>query len=182
MSDLTELDVLKDVIKRLDSASFEYMLTGSMAMNYYAEPRMTRDIDIIVVLGTGDLSKISNLFKDAYYVSEDAIADALRNTTMFNLVHLESVVKIDIIVRKPDEYRRHEFSRRITVELAGLKAWIVSREDLILSKLYWAKDNHSEMQLRDVKNLLGAGPNVEYLRQWAPRLGVEELLEHCLNE
>jgi hypothetical protein len=182
MSDLTELDVLKDVIKRLDGAAFEYMLTGSMAMNYYAEPRMTRDIDIVVVLGTADVQRISNLFKDEYYVSEDAIANALRNVTMFNLVHLVAVVKVDIIVRKPDEYRRHEFSRRISVEFAGIKAWIVSKEDLILSKLYWAKDNNSEMQLRDVKNLLGAGSDEDYLRRWAPRLGVEDLLENCLNE
>ena len=107
---------------------------------------------------------------------------ALDNVTMFNLLHLESVVKVDIIVRKPDEYRLLEFDRRRRVKLAEFDVYIVSKEDLILSKLSWRKETESEMQLRDVRNLLGTGADETYLRRWASTLGVDAALERCLNE
>jgi len=182
LSHTTELDVLKDVIGKLESASFEYMLTGSMAMNYYAEPRMTRDIDIVIALTPEDGGKINSLFSKDYYISEDAVTSALRDTTMFNLLHLDPVVKVDMIILKANAYRLLEFERRRQVKIANLATWIVSKEDLILSKLYWAEDSQSDFQYRDVKNLLATGADHNYLTKWAPTLGVALSLEQCLNE
>ena len=84
-------------------------------------------------------------------------------------------------MRKPVEYRRHEFTRRRRVRLGELEAWVVSKEDLLLSKLVWAESSASELQLRDVKSLLASGVDDLYLREWAPKLGVEALLEKCRN-
>jgi hypothetical protein len=179
---LTELDILKDVCTRLEKARIEYMLTGSMAMNYYAQPRMTRDIDIVVELEPSDAAKLVSAFAPDYFVPDEALHSALRERGMFNLLHLESVVKVDLIVRKQAPYRQTEFARRVQVELPGFAAWLVSREDLILSKLAWAKDAESELQMRDVRNLLSGECDVAYLRQWAPALDVSELLEDCLRE
>jgi hypothetical protein len=67
------------------------------------------------------------------------------------------VIKVDFIVRKQDEYRRVEFERRQKVAILDFTTCIVSKEDLIISKLWWAKDSHSELQLGDVKNLLATG-------------------------
>lgn len=178
----SELSVLEDIVTRLESAGFDYMLTGSLAMNYYAQPRMTRDIDIVVALADKDTDRIMKVFGAEYYVPEDTIETAVKNASMFNLIHFNSVVKVDIIVRKADKYRQHEFARRTAVEIAGFKTWIVSKEDLILSKLNWAKDSKSEMQLKDVKNLLATSPDMGYIRQWAKELDVETLLEECLHE
>lgn len=182
MSNLSELTVLKDVISRLEKAGFGYMLTGSLAMNYYAQPRMTRDIDIVVALDNKDVYRILETFGKDYYVSEEAVVHAVKEMTIFNLIHLESVVKVDIIVRKADKYRQHEFSRRVPVEISDFTAWIVSKKDLILSKLSWAGDSRSEMQLSDVKNLLATLPDMEYIKKWANELGVRKLLEQCLHE
>jgi len=179
---LTELDILKDVCTRLEKGRIEYMLTGSMAMNYYAQPRMTRDIDIVVELEPSDAAKLVSAFAPDYFVPDEALHSALRERGMFNLLHLESVVKVDLIVRKQAPYRQTEFARRVQVELPGFAAWLVSREDLILSKLAWAKDAESELQMRDVRNLLTGECDVAYLRQWAPALDVSELLEDCLRE
>ncbi len=81
---------------------------------------------------------------------------------------------------KSDAYRQEEFARRHEITLGNFQTWIVSREDLILSKLYWAKDSRSEMQLRDVRNLLAAECDAVYLRSRAQMLGVDELLEEML--
>lgn len=179
---LSELEVLKDVCARLETARFPYMLTGSMAMNYYAQPRMTRDIDIVVALEGTDAGKLIASFQPDYFVPEEALKAALREQGMFNLLHLESVVKVDLIVRKQAPYRQTEFARRVQVQLPGFSAWLVSREDLILSKLAWAKDAESELQMRDVRNLLSGKVDLTYLRQWAPALNVSELLETFLRE
>ena len=179
---LSELEVLKDVCSRLEREGIGYMLTGSMAMNYYAQPRMTRDIDIVVALEPADTDKVVSLFEPDYYVPHDAVRRAVGERGMFNLLHLDSAVKVDLVVRKDEPYRQQEFQRRGRIELPGFSIWIVSKEDLILSKLAWAKDSHSELQMRDVRNLLATGADVGYLRQWAPGLEVTEPLEECLHE
>ena len=119
---------------------------------------------------------------DAYYVSADAVLDAARQHTMFNVVHFDSVVKVDFIVRKATEYRRLEFERRQRIRVGELELWIVSKEDLILSKLFWARDSRSEMQLGDARNLLSTQPDLDYLRRWSSALGVDHLLQECIDE
>lgn len=178
----TELDVLRDVCARLEDAGIEYMLTGSLAMNYYATPRMTRDVDLVVAAEPGDAWKFAALFGPDYYVPEEGLAQMIGERGMFNLLHLESAVKVDIVIRKDEPFRRGEFARRARVTLSGADAWIVSKEDLILSKLVWARDAESELQRRDVRNLLGSTVDLAYLRTWAPRLGVDDLLERLLHE
>ncbi len=97
-------------------------------------------------------------------------------------MHYESVVKVDLIVRKESEYRQLEFNRRRPIEVGELVTWIVSKEDLILSKLLWAQDSRSELQPNDVRNLLATKPDLDYLREWSPQLGLDLMLEECLNE
>ncbi|MBI2821098.1 MAG: nucleotidyl transferase AbiEii/AbiGii toxin family protein [Acidobacteria bacterium] len=177
----TELDILRDVSHRLDSAGISFMLTGSVAMNYYAQPRMTRDIDLVVAPAAADAETIVRLFEPHYHVSLEAVARAISHRSIFNLIHYESVIKVDCILLKNEEpFRQEEFARRKKISLGDFQTWITSREDLILSKLVWAKDSRSEMQLRDVRNLLASDCEMEYLRSRAAMLGVEDLLEGVL--
>lgn len=78
-----------------ESAGCEYMLAGSVAMNYYSQPRTTRDIDIVSSLVENDSRKIVGIFQGDCCVSTDAVVDAAKQHTMFSVVHLESVVRID---------------------------------------------------------------------------------------
>jgi hypothetical protein len=98
---------------------------------------------------------------------------------MFNMIHNALVVKVDCGVRKDTEYRREEFARRRAVSVTDQQLFIVSPEDLILSKLDWAKESRSQMQLDDVRNLLRSvqGLDTEYLNRWANRLGLTTLYQ-----
>lgn len=140
------LKVLLLVGSRLDQAGIPYMLSGSTAMNFYARPRMTRDVDIVIELGMKDVG---------------------------------TVVKVDCVVRKRAAYRQEEFHRRRPIEVQGQRIWIVAPEDLILSKLYWARESLSELQLGDVRNILEAVPSLDwaYMEHWARELGIEPMLE-----
>jgi hypothetical protein len=175
-----ELDIVRDVSLRLERGGFDFMLTGSMAMNYYAQPRMTRDIDVVVELRPQDCATLIRLFTPDYYVPDDAISKSIADASMFNLIHQESVIKVDCIVRKNTPYRRTEFERRQRIRIEDFCTWIVSKEDLIISKLWWAKDSRSELQLRDVKNLASTGGDADYIEHWTRELGLHSLWLECI--
>lgn len=155
------------------------MLSGSLAMNYYAQPRMTRDIDLVIEIQAADVGRLAVALGEDYYFDEETAQAAIVNESLFNILDQTSLVKIDCIVRKSNAYRREEFSRRRQVTFDGFPIWIVSAEDLLLSKLYWLKDSRSEMQFKDIHNLISAGLLLDwaYLRYWADQLGILSLLE-----
>jgi len=172
MSD--ELAVIKIVSSKLDELQIPYMISGSIATNYYTIPRMTRDIDIVVEMTLGNIEKFVALFSPDFYVDKDMITEEVKRGRMFNLIHNDSVVKIDFIVKTPTEYAELAFSRRqkITIDSSDAPIWIIAIEDLILAKLNWAKDSHSEMQLNDVRNLMKSSKNIDftYIQRWVKRL------------
>ena len=177
MSD--ELEVLKLVATRLEAAGIAYMVSGSMAMNYYAQPRLTRDIDIVAELTPADADRIHQLFAADFYCDPNTVRDAIAQRAMFNAIHFDLAVKVDFIVRKATPYREAEFLRRREATVAGVRLWLASAEDLLLSKLAWAKDSHSELQLKDVRNLIASVPTIDwpYVERWASELSVATLLD-----
>jgi len=179
-----ELEVLKAVTSRLDGAGISYMVCGSIAANYYTTPRMTRDIDMVIELEPCDIGKFVGLFEHDFYVDREMIAGEVSRRGMFNLIHNQSVVKIDFIIKKSSPYQRAEFSRRTGVLVGQCPMWFASPEDLVISKLIWAKDSHSEMQLKDVANLIGTVKNLdmEYVGQWIRKLGLERVFKEAKNE
>lgn len=174
-----QLEFLKLVASRLDSVGIPYMLTGSMAMAVYSVPRMTRDIDLVVAVKPVDVDKIVGLFSADCYIDRDSVRQAVGSHTMFNVIHNEWVIKADFIVRKEEAYRKEEFSRRQKVTIGDATIFVVSPEDLILSKLVWGKDSQSELQLRDVRQIISAVSELdwEYMNKWAAVLEIDTLLK-----
>src|SRR5438876_4335773 len=109
---MNEIDIVRDISRRFDQTGINYMLTGSMAMNYYAQPRMTRDSDIVIAITHKNVERVGALFRPDYYGSEKNIREWLDQEWIFNLIHQESVIKVDCIIRKKSEDRRVEFERR----------------------------------------------------------------------
>ena len=175
-----ELQTLRDIVTRLEAAGIDYMLTGSVALNSYAQPRMTRDIDLVVAFVMKDAGRIASVLGPKYYVSEDAAREAVLHQNSFNAIHQETLIKVDFMIRKQDDYRLHEFTRRVRLHVTDFDLWVVSKEDLILSKLHWAQESLSERQLADVENLIATGCDTEYLRQWSAALNLTDMLTRVL--
>jgi hypothetical protein len=172
-----ELEVLKIVTNRLKEADINYMVSGSIAANYYTIPRMTRDIDIVIELKQGGIDRFVGLFEGDFYMNREMITDEVSRQGMFNLIHNRHVVKIDFIISKSSAYQQAAFSRRKQVLIEQSPMWFVSAEDLVISKLIWAKDSHSEIQLKDVANLTETVDNLdlEYINDWVRELGLEQI-------
>lgn len=179
-----ELEVLDIIARRLENAGIPYMVTGSFAANYYAVPRMTRDIDLVVELAAGDVDRFCALFERDFYLDRDAVRGAVAERGVFNLIHQAHVVKVDCIVRKDTEYRQTEFARQRRASIEGHGLAIVAPEDLIISKLDWMRETRSAVQLSDVRNLLGSVPDLDrqYLAHWTERLGLGALYREALGD
>jgi hypothetical protein len=179
---MNEMDILKLVASRLNDAKIDYMLSGSVALTFYGKPRMTRDIDIVIMIPPEEVDRFVRIFEQDFYIDRDMAADAIRNQSMFNVIHLETVIKVDFIIRKNQEYRILEFNNRKKMKLEDQEVSVVSLEDLIISKLYWAKDSFSEMQIKDIVSLIDLDFDMDYVEEWCTRLGLDLILRRVLDE
>jgi hypothetical protein len=174
-----QIDIVRDISARLDAADIGYMLTGSMALNGYALPCVPRNLDFVVALRSADAEVMVRLFSPDYDISREAVDSAIARQSFFNLNHRKSRIKVNCIICQQIKYRLTEFSRRQRVKFENFKTWIVSKEDLIISKLHWARKSRSPRHLRDVKNLAATGCDTIYIERWTRALGIFKLWEEC---
>ena len=176
----TDFPTLWKVIDRLDQASILYMLTGSMALNVYGHARATNDMDIVVQISDQNVQKLFRLFEKDFYVSQEAIKEAVANESLFNIIDNETVFKVDLIVAKKDSFSKQQFDRRREIKIGNRTIFVISPEDLILSKLEWSQESLSEIQENDIKNImrvLDKGLDKKYLETWASARGLKERLK-----
>lgn len=146
-------ELIKYVSEELDKRSIEYMLSGSFAMLLYTTPRMTRDVDMVIVLKEEQIDSFLEIFEKDFYYHRPSITEEVRRKGMFNIIDHKSGYKIDFVLRKDTEYRFIEFSRKIRTDTFGFETWVVSAEDLLLSKLIWIQPYQSKQQTEDIENL-----------------------------
>lgn len=178
---MTLTDLLERVTTILDGVSIPYMLTGSLAAAYYATPRATQDIDLVVEATSDQLEILTDLLSSAgLYVSSTAAREAFLHEGQFNAIDPGTGWKVGFIIRKSRAFSVSEFGRRKTRTVLGLELSLTSRKDLVLAKLEWAKKGESEVQLRDVQAVLRAASSRfdwAYVEHWVRELGLREQWE-----
>ena len=176
---------LEKLIKKLNEQNIPYMLSGSVSSSLHGQPRATNDADIVIAPSEEQLIAFVKSLGDDYYVNPDAAREALKSNSMFNVVDIRNSWKADFIICKDRPFSREEFQRRRKADIMGLDVWVVSPEDVILSKLEWAKNSESGQQYRDA---LGVATvqydrlDRDYLYKWAKELQVESSLERLLKQ
>lgn len=173
--------VLKDVSERLERLNIQYMLSGSMAMVKYGMHRMTNDIDIVIELSEANLSRFLSEFEDDFYIPTRRAKESVRTRQMFNILNNKELVKVDVIIRKDGAFDRLAFENRTTVVYTSFPVSIISRDDLIISKLRWGKESMSEQQIGDVASIIRNGYDEEYVKSWAKKLDLEDILARALD-
>ncbi len=182
---MTPLDVALAVGQALESVGVEYFLGGSMASSFQGQPRLTNDLDFVVLLRVTDVEPFKTALGPDFEVDELALADAVRRKGSWNIFHLPTVTRVDLFVVKDGEYDAEEFFRRRAYEVApGRRLVLKSPEDSVLRKLLWfqAGGEQNSQQFRDVVEVLrvqGRALSEPYLATWARKLGIEPLLERA---
>jgi hypothetical protein len=187
MNDVVE--ALLPVVEALEELGVRYRVGGSVASSALGVPRSTLDVDIACELGLAHVARFAARLRERYYVDADMISDAIRRRATFNLVHLATMLKVDVFIRKSRAFDVQSFERVVRKPLdvaEGARSFdVTTAEDIILYKLEWYRlgNEISERQWLDLVGVLkvqASAIDVAYLRQWARELRVEDLLERAL--
>lgn len=184
------LEALFLTTRLLDQLNIPYLIGGSIASSSYGEFRHTNDVDFLIQLLPKQVNQLLAVFSHDYYIDEVTVRRALDRGTAFNAIHFESAFKMDFFVAPTAPFETEQFARRRLERLSpdtDSRVYLASPEDVILSKLRWFRrgGETSEQQMRDVKGILKVeGEHIDrnYLYEWAPKLGIADLLEKLLGD
>ncbi len=181
MTETSQEHLLISIASFLNKNKIPYMLTGAWSVIYYARPRASHDIDLIVELGKRDLSRTEKAFKKLspeFLIQTDSIKEAILKKDMFNIIHLPTTLKLDFWLLKDDLFDKTRFARRKKIKLLGQTMWITTAEDTILKKLLWYKQSKLEKHLIDaafVYQIQKKNLDKSYLKKWVKKLKLTSL-------
>jgi hypothetical protein len=179
-----QVAVTLQVTKVLEKLGVVYVIGGSMASTAHGRIRTTMDVDIVADLQPDHISPLVQALGGTFYVDQEVALNAVKRHSTFNLIHLETMFKVDIFIPKDRPFDRQQLARR-EQQIIGTEpdqtAYIASAEDIILAKLEWYRlgGEVSERQWSDIQGILevrGGRLDWDYLREWAAVLGVGDLL------
>ena len=181
------LAAITPIVEALEEFGIPYHIGGSVASSLYGHPRLTIDVDIIADLRLEHIRPLVIRLQTNYYIDEDMIRDAIRRRSSFNVIHLDTMLKVDVYIPKSRSFDQEEL-RRVQQEvlLEGTRPFnVASPEGTILNKLEWYRmgGEVSDRQWNDILGVLkvqGTHLDMAYLQRWAANLKVTDLLERAL--
>lgn len=181
---------LLPVIVALGELGVPYYIGGSVASSRLGIPRSTLDVDLVAELRTDQVAPFIQRLGPDYYVSEDAVREAIARRSSFNAIHQPTMIKVDVFLRKSRPYdaeAQHRSTSAPDAEEPGRALSWASPEDIVLAKLEWYRlgGETSDRQWGDVLGVLkvqASALDLSYLQRWAGELGVADLLLRALDD
>jgi hypothetical protein len=180
---------LEAVVEAFEVLGIRYRVGGSVASSLHGVPRSTLDVDVVCDVADAHAEPLASLLRGSFYVDADMIRDAVRRRASFNVIHLATMMKVDVFVLRRGVYDRASFERssRKSLEPGTREIELATAEDTVLRKLEWYRlgNQISERQWLDVLGVLRVQQGAidrTYLRRWAADLDVVDLLERALRE
>jgi len=182
---------LTPVVEALERVGANCRIGGSVASSIHGVPRTTLDVDLVADLHPDHAFPLVEQLREAYYIDLDRVRDAIARRAAFNVIHLATMIKVDVFVLSDRPFDRAAFDRAVEDTLEpGADArpfHVTSAEDIVLHKLAWFRlgGEVSERQWRDAVGVIKvrAGDlDLDHMRRWAADLGVADLLERALTE
>ena len=181
---------LQPVLKAFENLSIPYYIGGSVASSIYGMARATMDVDIVADLKIRHINRLKQILENEYYIDNEMIADAIRTNSSFNLIHLETMIKIDVFIHKEDPYAELALKRKrkdTLEELDKVEFYFSSPEDIIIAKVQRYKIGGfvSERQWLDVIGVIKVQGDLldkKYLKRWSQKLGLASLMQKAFDE
>ena len=178
------------VTQVFEKLNIPYLIGGSLASTIYGIVRTTQDVDIIADMHLEHLRPFIKSLQSEFFLEEEMIVDSIRHKSSFNIIHRASMFKVDVFIQSASPFHRSQLARaqkQIISEEPEVSAFFASPEDTILAKLEWFRmgGEISERQWRDVLGVLKVRAGIldlEYLRGWARKLHLIDMLEKALRE
>jgi hypothetical protein len=172
------IETLEWICRKLESANIPYMITGGAAVGFWGHIRTTMDIDILIQIHSEQTAPLLKSITGEAYIDMEKAKKAILDKSMFNIILNKTCFKIDLIPLKEDSYEIKKFNNRVKINFQGKEIYVISPEDLIISKLLWSKSaGGSERQIKDCESIYRLNSenlDLDYLKRWVEMLGVEE--------
>ena len=184
---MSQQELLIAVVRCLDTAKIDYMMTGSLASSLFGEPRSTHDFDIVVAFCEDRLEELHALLAQLDgYVDPESMRRAIKNGTMFNYIDHATGLKVDFWMLGREPYEEACFARRRAEALFGVPVYVATPEDVILSKLRWARrSGGSVKQFVDALRVFEVQQpalDLGYIDRWAGALDLTSEWERLRRE
>jgi hypothetical protein len=184
------IQVTLKVTQAFEQLGINYLVGGSLASAIYGVGRGTLDSDIVAEIKPEQIQPLVEALKAEFYIDPEMIRDAIQHNSSFNLLHLETMFKVDVFIIKHRAFDHNQMQRRVLQMVGDLPAehaYFSTAEDIILAKLEWfrAGGGVSDRQWQDILGVISLQAerlDFEYLQTWAKTLGVQELLQKAIKE
>lgn len=184
------LEITLCVTETLERLGVPYLVGGSLASSLHGTPRATQDVDLVAELRLQHVPALVAALEETFYVNHEMIRDAIRRRSSFNVIHLETMFKVDVFILKDDPASRQEMERRQVYRVLDnppRDLVIASAEDIILQKLYRYQlgAGVSDRQWNDVLGVMktqGGQLDMPYLTRTAALLNVEDLFQQACRD
>jgi hypothetical protein len=153
------------------------MITGAYAVSYFGLPRATHDLDIVIEINPADIERVVRKFSREYVVDKGMTENAVQYRTHFSIIHIKTDLKIDLWILKETASEIEKFARRKKVSLLGVLTYIISAEDMIITKLEWFKRSKNTKHLDDAVGIIKVQSgrlNRKYIKQTVKKLGIKK--------
>lgn len=178
-------DVFEKLRVALEATGIPYFVTGSFASSAHGVPRATNDIDIVISPTREQLNALLAQFLPAEFaINSEEVAEALRYRSSFNIIDQVTFWKVDFILRQYTGFDASRFARREIVDIAGVRLQTATAEDILITKLWWAKLGPSERQINDAAGIIrvqGDNLDLEYVEKWVAVLELDDQWQMALN-
>jgi hypothetical protein len=159
-------DLISVFVAPLNALGLTYMVTGAVAAIVYGEPRLTNDIDLVIVLDDATVLQLAGAFdQTAFYVPpmDIMVMEAHRPAHgHFNIIHAATSLKADVYPAGTDPLHAWALARRQEIRVGGESVWIAPIEYVVLRKLEYLRDGASDKHRRDIRAMLReAGDRVD---------------------
>jgi hypothetical protein len=182
---VTFLETFQEVLKKLEDNSLPYMIVGSLASMIYGEPRLTRDMDLVISISPIHTRLFKSMFPETEYYSppHEILVQEIQNRGQFNIIHLATGLKIDFIICKTSEHAQEEFGRRTRLSLVEeMEVFVARVEDVMIKKLEYFREGGSQKHIGDIKGMIANSKiDQDYLSNWIKKLGLEKEWSLCIT-
>lgn len=181
---MKQVDSLTHFLRSVNSTHIPYMITGAYAVSYYGMPRATHDVDVVIAITAEDVEKICKGLKKNYELDREMIENAVLFRTHFSIIHLKSDLKADLWVLKDNAVENAKFKRKQKVSLFGVSTYMISPEDIIITKLDWYKRSKNSKHMDDVIGIIKVQSNkldLTYMRGLFGKLGIEKYWKQAVK-
>ena len=180
---MTADEAVVAIVSALEDLGNLYVLVGSLATNFHGIPRSTRGADIVVAFDASTLDRLAATLVPDLRIQPQTSCETVTGTVRHVIDVRDSPFVIELFESSDDPHDRARLARRQRVRLLDRQTWVLTAEDVVITKLRWGQHANRSKDLDDARNVLAVREgelDLEYVRRWCGEHGTTATLERLL--